>query len=53
MRNGLECCIGACQELVVGKRRCGRTRVRWLDDVVERDAASTGVGKDLEEAAAD
>jgi hypothetical protein len=27
--------------------------VRWLDDVVERDAASTGVGKDLEEAAAD
>jgi hypothetical protein len=26
--------------------------VRWLD-VVERDAATTGVGKDLEEAAVD
>jgi hypothetical protein len=51
-------CIG-------GKRRSGRTRVRWFDvveqaetlrrllrwvDVVEQDAATTGVGRDLEEA---
>lgn len=39
-------------ELVGGKRRRGRTRVRWLD-VVKRDAATAGVGGDLEEAAAD
>jgi hypothetical protein len=34
-----------------GKRRRGRTRVRWLD-AVEQDAATTGAGRDLEEAAA-
>jgi hypothetical protein len=42
-------------ELVGGKRRRRRTRVRWLD-VGEWDAATTGmtgIDRDLEEAAAD
>jgi hypothetical protein len=39
-------------ELVGNKMRRGRTREKWLD-VVEWDAATTGVGRDLEEAAVD
>jgi hypothetical protein len=35
-----------------GKRRGGKTRVKWLD-IVEGDAANTGLGRDHEEAAAD